>query len=261
LVPKRITKKGETQMKRNYAWTPDLPDHRDHIFVGVTKTLPPHVDLRPLCSPIEDQGNLGSCTGNAIVGCLEYLERKDGVPFQDLSRLFVYYQERVIEGTVSQDAGAMIRDGIKAIAKVGVCAESLYPYNITKFKTKPSDKALADAKNHLITSYARITTLQNMRQCLADGFPFVFGFSVYDSFESETVAKTGVVPMPTKTEKLLGGHAVAAVGYDDATQRFIARNSWGAGWGQNGYFTIPYQYLSNTDLADDMWTIRRGNNL
>jgi C1A family cysteine protease len=249
-------------MKRNYAWNPDLPDHRDHIFASLAVApLPPHIDLRPGCSPVEDQGNLGSCTGNAIVGCLEFLEKKDGIPFQDLSRLFVYYQERVIEGTVRQDAGAQIRDGIKAIASNGVCAETLWPYNIAKFKTKPTAKAIADAKKHQITSYARITTLQGMKQCLADGYPFVFGFSVYESFESATVAKTGVVPMPTKTEKLLGGHAVAAVGYDDTTQRFIVRNSWGAGWGQAGYFTIPYAYIDNTNLADDIWTIRRGNNL
>lgn len=249
-------------MKRNYAWNPDIPDHRDHAFASLAATpLPTHVDLRPGCSPVEDQGNLGSCTGNAIVGCLEFLEKKDGVPFQDLSRLFVYYQERAIEGTIKQDSGAQIRDGIKAIANSGVCAEPLWPYNIAKFKNKPTVKAVADAKKHLITSYARITTLQDMKQCLADGYPFVFGFSVYDSFESAVVAKTGVVPMPTKTEKLLGGHAVAAVGYNDTTQRFIVRNSWGVAWGQVGYFTIPYAYLSNTNLADDMWTVRRGNNL
>jgi C1A family cysteine protease len=95
-----------------------------------------------------------------------------------------------------------------------------------------------------------------MRSCLAEGFPFVFGFTVYASFESAKVANTGVVPMPVLAEKVLGGHAVLAVGYNDKQKRFLVRNSWGTGWGMSGYFTIPYAYLTDSNLADDMWTIR-----
>jgi C1A family cysteine protease len=245
--------------KHGFGYIPDLPDHRDHMFSAVYRAplkLPASVDLRPNCSAVEDQGQLGSCTANALVGTLEFLERKDGVSFTDLSRLFVYYNERVIEHTVASDAGAMLRDGIKTLAKQGVCAEKNWPYTISKFKNKPSKACFTEAGTHVITSYERLQTLDDMRACLAAGYPFVFGFTVYASFEASTVAKTGVVPMPAAGEAVLGGHAVVAVGYKDSTKRFIARNSWGAGWGQKGYFTIPYAYLTNPQLASDMWTIR-----
>jgi C1A family cysteine protease len=242
-----------------FGWIPDRPDQRDHMFSAVYRAipkLPASIDLRPICSPVEDQSTLGSCTANALVGALEFLERKDGVPFTDLSRLFVYYNERVIEHTVASDSGAMIRDGIKTLAKQGVCSEANWPYVVTKFKNKPTKACYAEAKTHIITSYQRIQTLDGMRSCLAAGYPFVFGFTVYASFESSQVAKTGVVPMPAKGESVLGGHAVVAVGYKDSTKRFIVRNSWGTSWGLQGYFTMPYNYLTNPQLASDMWTIR-----
>jgi C1A family cysteine protease len=218
--------------------------------------LPPGVDLRTGCSPVEDQGALGSCTANALVGALEFLEKKDGAAFVDLSRLFVYYNERVIEGTADSDSGAFLRDGIKSLAKQGVCPEPEWPYRIAAFRKKPTPKCYADAANHQITSYRRIVTTDEMRTCLADGFPFVFGFTVYESFESSQVAKTGIVNLPKPKEQVVGGHAVAAVGYDEAAQRFIARNSWGTNWGMRGYFTIPYEYLADRNLSDDFWTIR-----
>ena len=250
-------------MERNYGWIPDVPDQRDYPFkLAAPVKLPSSVDLRSLCSPVEDQGNLGSCTANALVGALEYLEVKDKVKvFEDLSRLFVYYNERVIEGTVKSDAGASLRDGIKTLADQGVCGELLWPYKISKFTTKPSTACYKAALSHKIGSYYAIVTVDQMRQCLAEGFPFVFGFTVYESFESAIVAKTGSVPMPGKKEKVLGGHAVMAVGYIDALKRFIVRNSWGTSWGMKGYFTIPYAYLSSTDLADDFWQIKIGGNL
>ena len=244
--------------KRKYTWKPDLPDHRDYLYVApVGITLPTHVDLRPNCSPIEDQGNLGSCTANSLVGALEYLENKSGQVFVDLSRLFIYYNERVLENSVNTDSGAMIRDGVKTLNTLGVCPESEWPYQITKFKNKPTTVCYKDALTHKISVYQRITTLNDMKSCLASGNPFVFGFTVYTSFESAAVAKTGIVPMPAKSEKVLGGHAVCAVGYDDAKQWFIVRNSWGTSWGDKGYFYIPYAYVTNTNLADDIWTITK----
>ncbi len=246
---------------RGYGWLPDLPDHRDKLYGAVhapAVRLPRKVDLRPHCSPIEDQGSLGSCTGNALAGSVEFLERRDGVrPIVDVSRLFIYYNERVIEHTTQEDSGAMIRDGIKSLVKQGVCSERRWPYVIVKFAKKPDAACYREARDHQVTAYARLETLDEMRACLADGFPFVFGFSVYESFESAAVARTGVAPMPKPSEKLLGGHAVLAVGYDDAKKRFLVRNSWGTGWGMKGHFTLPYDYLSDRNLSDDFWTIRR----
>jgi C1A family cysteine protease len=250
--------------KNVYGWLPDLPDKRDHMYGAVhkiPKKLPSKRDLRPYCSPVEDQKDLGSCTANALAGALEFLMKKDKVPLTDMSRLFIYYNERVIEHTVKTDSGAMIRDGIKTLVKQGFCSEPSWPYNIPKFAVKPPKKCYREALDYQILSYARINTVDEMRACLADGFPFVFGFAVYESFEKQKVAKTGVVDMPKDNESMLGGHAVLGVGYDDKTKRFIVRNSWGTDWGKKGYFTMPYAYLKDRNLADDFWTIRRGENM
>ena len=147
------------------------------------------VDLSSGCSAVEDQGNLGSCTANALVGALEFLEKKNNVPFTDMSRLFIYYNERVIEHSVDSDSGAMIRDGIKTLKKQGACSEKIWPYTIAKFKVKPSPVCYKEALDHQITSYERILTLDQMKTCLADGYPFVFGFTVYESFESDDSCK------------------------------------------------------------------------
>ncbi len=247
-----------------YGWLPDIPDSRDHLF-GVSRPapsgLPTSVDLRGQCSAVEDQGQLGSCTANALAGALEFLENKDQRPFQDLSRLFIYYNERVVEHTVKVDSGAMLRDGIKTLAASGVCTEAKWPYLINRFALKPAPACYADARKHKITSYQRLLSLDDMRACLAAGFPFVFGFTVYESFESSQVAQSGVVPMPRPTERTLGGHAVMAAGYDDNKKKFIVRNSWGPAWGLSGYFMMPYAYLENRNLSDDFWTIRQGSDL
>ena len=242
-----------------YGWLPDRPDQRDMYYSAIAappKKLPSSVDLRPACSSVENQGQLGSCTANALVGNLEFLEKKTGKPATDLSRLFIYYNERALEGNVDQDSGAMIRDGIKTLAKQGVCDEGRWPYVTTKFSVKPPAACYKQGLQHQITSYHRVVTLQEMRMCLAEGYPFVFGFTVYESFESPAVAKTGRLNLPKPSEKSLGGHAVMAAGYDDATKRFLIRNSWGTDWGMKGYFTIPYAYLDNRNLSDDFWTIR-----
>jgi C1A family cysteine protease len=154
-----------------------------------------------------------------------------------------------------------LRNGIKTLAKQGVCSEKKWPYVISKFTAKPSAACYREALQHQITSYHRIATLDEMRTCLAEGFPFVFGFTVYEAFESQQVAQTGVLQMPQPGERSLGGHAVLGVGYDDLTKRIIVRNSWGPGWGQHGYFTMPYGYLSDRNLSDDFWTIRRGEKM
>src|SRR5258705_4711890 len=228
-----------------YGWVADTPDQRDHLYaapVANLKKLPPKVDLRPQCPKIiYDQGELGSCTGNAIACAVQFdrLKQKrkpDFIP----SRLFIYYNERDMEGTIKSDSGAQIRDGIKSVAKLGTCPEPDWPYDIKKFARRPPAKCFRDALKYKAVSYQRvIQTLSQMKGCLASGFPFVFGFAVYDSFESMAVAKNGVVPMPAATEKQLGGHAVLALGYDDKQQRFLVRHSWGRGWGMSGCCTMP----------------------
>jgi len=239
------------------------------VTVTITTFVPPpRVDLRPLCPPIVDQGSLGSCTANALAGALGFLEIKDGLPSQDFSRLYIYYNERAIEGTIGWDAGAQIYDGIKSLSvgHQGACYESTWPYDISKFTAAPPLAAYTEGESHEILVFESIQPVNNayqisdLKDCLASGYPFVFGFSVFESFDSEEVALTGIVPMPLPGEVIVGGHAVPCVGYDDTTQRFICRNSWGQGWGQNGYFTMPYAFMGASWPAyiSDLWTIRKG---
>ena len=246
---------------KRFGWIPDIPDARDHMYSAprpILEALPAKVDLRSRCPPVLDQGELGSCTANAIASAHRFDQLKQGAPDTFApSRLFIYYNERVMEHSTSEDAGAMIRDGIKSIVTDGVCPESMWPYVIAKFANKPTAPCYKAALDHQAVSYQRLLQTGNqMKGCLASGYPFVFGFSVYESFESPAVAKTGAVPLPSSTESMLGGHAVIAVGYDDAAQRFLAMNSWGAGWGNRGFFTMPYAYLTDADLAADFWTVR-----
>jgi len=207
---------------------------------------------------VYDQGQLGSCTANAIAGAIQFDRLKQQLAQVFVpSRLFIYYNERATEHTVDSDSGAQIRDGIKSVAKLGDCPETEWPYTIAKFKTRPSPKCYADALQYRVVSYQRLTpVLSQLKGCLASGYPFVFGFTVYESFESPQVARTGHASLPGSGERAIGGHAVVGVGYQDAKQWFIVRNSWGSRWGLKGYFTLPYAYLTDENLASDFWTIR-----
>jgi C1A family cysteine protease len=200
---------------------------------------------------------LGSCTANAIAAAFEYSQVKGGRADFMPSRLFIYYEERKMEGSIESDAGAMIRDGVKVINKIGVVSEVEWPYDISKFAVEPTARVYGDARYHRSVRYQRVgQTLNTMRHCLAQGNPFVFGFQVYDSFMSDRVAKTGDVSMPGQDEDALGGHAVLAVGYKTiyGALVFICRNSWGE-WGDKGYFYMPAAYLLDSNLCDDLWTI------
>ena len=245
-----------------YHWKKDPVDNRDFVYqLSSIPIMPPKVDLRPYASPIDDQGNLSSCTGNAIAGAIDLIDRKNQNKPLRVSRLFIYYQERLLEGTISQDRGAYIRDGIKACYTVGAPLESIWPYNISKFATNPSSVAYADAAKRKVVSYAKCGDFNAVKNALAAGTPIVVGFYVYSSFDTASVAKTGIMPYPNTTkEQLLGGHAVCLVGYDDTHNWFIARNSWGPNWGDHGYFYMPYQVIRDTNMSSDFWTINLVSN-
>jgi len=285
----------ETRYK--LGWLPDVPDTRDIPFAAVFRVprkLPAHADLRAGCSPVEDQENLGSCTAQALVGALEFLQlqsckiatstRPSGLSghlppggdvenrkskilrFRDLSRLFVYYNERAANGTVQEDSGAMLRTGIKTLKALGVCREALWPYEIRRFTAKPTAACFTEAADHQVTAYQRLNrtspvdTLAEMKACLAMGLPFVFGFAVYEHVMSAAVARTGRIRLPGKNERMLGGHAVMAVGYQENTRMISFRNSWGAAWGCSGYGQMPYAYLESRELSDDFWCIQDTEN-
>ncbi|MFH1223816.1 MAG: C1 family peptidase [Pseudomonadota bacterium] len=238
-------------------WVPEIPDQRDYLYRAIKPVIrvPKKIDLREACPEIEYQGKLGSCTAQALAGNLEFLDKKIDGKYTDVSRLFIYYNERVLMDAVDSDSGASLRDGIKTLKNDGACYESIWPYVISRFNKKPPQKCYDEAKAHRIESYHRLSAIPEMLTCLTEGYPFVFGFAVYESFESEQVERTGIVRMPKKTEAQIGGHAVMAVGYDQAGKQFIVRNSWGKKWGMDGYFTMPFKYLDT--LAGDFWTIRR----
>lgn len=257
---------------RRYGWKPDLPDARDLQYRAspvVLGNLPARVDLRDRCPKVYDQGDIGSCTANAVAAGYEFCLLARGIADFVPSRLFIYYNERAVEAQVLVDSGAQLRDGIKSLAAIGVCDEAEWPYDGTpadpytllfpagsRAATQPPEPCYQSALDNLITSYRRLPrSLDQFRGCLAAGRPFVFGYSVYTSFSSDQVRDTGAVPMPQPDEDLVGGHAVLAVGYDDSAARFIVRNSRGDQWGDQGYFTLPYGYLMQRGLASDFWTI------
>lgn len=248
-------------IKRSYKLKSDKQDMRDKIYCASTikqpSQLPKSVDLRKYLSPVVDQGELGSCTANAIVsGLREYLENVSNQKFITLSRLYLYWWERFIENTVNEDSGAYIRDGMKVLKQLGCSPETDYPYVISTFTNEPSPKAIMDGVSYTINEYKRVLNLNALKISLAEGLPVVTGIKIYSSFESDVVAKTGIVPMPDlNKDQLLGGHAVLAVGYDDSKQQVIMRNSWGKDWGDKGYFYLPYKYFTDSNgYVTDMWT-------
>lgn len=260
-------------IKRILNWHPSLPDIRDKKYKDhrllCAAPLPPEVDLRPKCGPIENQDQLGSCTSFAWAGMLDFLELQslnnkvaspevlNPTTYTPFSHLFLYYNERLIDGDVNSDSGSQLRTGAKALATYGDCSEPTWPYNENQAFTKPSAPAYAEAGNHKISIYSSLESVDDFKHCLADGFPFVGGITVYSSFESPQTAQTGIIPMPSQNDDVEGGHAICIVGYSDKNQWFICRNSWGTDWGDKGYFYLPYSFLGNQDLASDMWTARK----
>lgn len=250
-------KKQETPIK--FGWKRDLPDHRDFKFkVTVPIELPPMVDMTNSCPPVYNQGQIGSCTANALGTAFQFEQMRQNKPNWIPSRLFIYYNERAMEGTINEDSGAMIRTGIKSLVNEGVCPETMWKYIEHKFRVKPNAPAYAEALNNQVLEYQRITphTLYEVKHCLATGHPVVFGFMIYESMMTDKVARSGYVPIPMSNERPIGGHAVIAVGYDDSKECLIVRNSWGSNWGINGNFYLPYWYVTTLNVSADYWTIR-----
>jgi C1A family cysteine protease len=248
----------------SFGWHPSKPDFRDFIYQvppTMQQALPPKVDLRPILPvPCLDQGSLGSCGPCALASDILFDEYKNNQVSKTMpSRLYSYYNTRAIEGTVNSDAGVGNRDLIRAAVDYGWCDESLWPYDITQFRRKPSAGCYVQGSSRRIEKFFSVPQdLNTMKARLAGGDPFISGFTVYSSFESNQVAQSGMVPMPTGTEQVLGGHDVLFMGYDDAIQRFLFRNSWGL-WGLNGYGWMPYQYALNPNLSSDFWTVQYGD--
>ncbi len=246
---------------RKYDLVKDKVDSRDLMYgkrhAVEIETFPEKIDLRKKCSPVVDQGQLGSCTANAIVsGLREFMLLNDkNNKFERLSRLFLYWWERELEGTVYRDSGASLRDGMKVLKNEGVCLEVSWPYDIKTFENSPTEKELKEARNYTISGYQRIKSIDEIKHALLIDHLVVFGMTVYESFE--TVGTDGIVPVPKDGEKELGGHALCIVGYDDNFNNgsFIVRNSWGDAWGDEGYCYIPYSMFK---YLMDIWTVKIG---
>jgi len=243
--------------KRRYGTHPDIPDHRDHYFKPPATDPPVSVDLRPHCPPIYNQQRLNSCSANAIAAALWFEARKQNRRCPSPSRLFIYFNERAREHRIEGNLPVSLRDGYKSVISHGVCAENLWPYRVHRFRERPHRTCYSAARLQRVVSYARLhRKLDSMKGCLALGHPFTVGISVHESFEQPRMKHSGRGALPRRGERLLGGHAVVVVGYNDAHQRFILRNSWGRQWGLQGYFTLPYDYLLHESLAWDFWMLR-----
>ena len=246
----------------SYGWKPDLPDMRDYLYskylgwCGRNRIIKADIDLRSACPVVYDQGALGSCTANAVGAMFQFVDHKMSGDSFIPSRLFTYYNSRAMIDSISYDSGAYIRDAIKSVNVQGVCPEPMWPYKTADFAKKPTEACYTEALKHQTVTYMRVArTLSEMQICLMEGYPFVFGFTVYESFYN--VSSDGIVPMPQKGEKVLGGHAVMAVGYNKKKKMMLVRNSWGKNWGLEGYCWMPFDFFTNDNLSDDFWTIRK----
>lgn len=253
-------------LNRKLNWKPSPPDERDFVskrHLQAPSVLPGEF-VSPIKVPVYDQGNTGSCTGNGGVLCFrnEFIELTRNYDL-DFSRLFLYYNTREIEGTVDEDSGAYIRDVFKALNKKGLCEEKYFPYIESTFRNKPTEEAYKNALNYLTVRYASVPkNVLQIKQTIYSGSLVEFGFLVYSSFLGSWEKTTGDMPIPKKGERIEGGHAVTIVGWSDAKQAFYIQNSWGTGWGKDGYFWMPYSFAVSNN-ADDFWCIEeiKVNNL
>nr|MDO8097781.1 C1 family peptidase [Candidatus Njordarchaeota archaeon] len=287
--------------KLGMGWLPDYPDFRDYTIdrnevsprllrvgqedsvkamltkAGVVEpvkvALPDKWDLKAWCSPIENQGSLGSCTAHAAVGLVEYFETRAFGQYMDASRLFLYKATRNMLHWTG-DTGAYLRTTMGALVLFGVPPEEYWPYTIADFEKEPPAFCYSFAQNYQAICYYRLDPpltprkelLTRVKTFLGAGLPSMFGFTVYSSYTQAST--TGKIPFPTSGERVVGGHAVAAIGYDDSITienrlggtptvgALLIRNSWGTGWGVQGYGWLPYEYVLR-GLAVDWWSLLR----
>lgn len=247
-------------MTRKYGWIEQPRDDKDLRYSAAKPLfgLPAKSDLSSQLPACWDQGATSSCTYHGISGAIWSAMVIAGlVPFMP-SRLFGYYNERLLEGTTGLDDGAIIRDGMKASNIYGIVSETFWQFDQSKVLTKPPPMAYAEAlklRTHLYAS-VEMSNLDQIRLALSHKIPVVFGFDVFESFEGSEIAKTGIMPIPTRNERILGGHCVLAIGHDDPSGMALCRNSWGStGWGLKGNFLMPYEYLTSRHCSDG-WVLR-----
>lgn len=235
-------------IKRALGCIPDKFDPRDLLYRApiAPANLPKSAVLDKSKQPVLDQGQLGACVAHGTCGAVLFRQ-----PDFMLSRLWLYYNARKLEGTTHEDAGCEIRDAVKVLVSKGAPPETDWPYDISKFAKRPPAKATNDAKKEVILKYERIATPQDARACIASGSPYIVGFTLFESFESDEVAKTGMVPMPKEGERIIGGHCVLGFGYDETHDEYL--NSWSDQWGNGGYFKVLHAYVEQ--YASDMWAI------
>lgn len=246
---------------RSYGLRRDRHDPRDRLFMPppglLSAPLPPAADVRRCCPPVMDQGELGACVEHGTTGALRYLLISAGRPDVPLSRLQLYYDVRKREGTIDDDAGGEIRDAIKCVATAGVAPERDWPYDVKKFKLPPPPACYVDPLRLRAISYERVAvSVLEVKSALAAGFPVVIGLDLYESFESDAVARTGVVPMPGRSEQMVGGHCMYAVGYGQRPHTFTVRNSWNTDWGDSGDCYFPEAYIGSGTYGSDYWVIK-----
>lgn len=235
------------------------PSPKDFRAVPKAMALPMVVDLRPECSPVESQGQLGSCTSNAIIGAFEFQLRQTSGRMQDLSRLFVYYNARMMSGAAHIDNGATINQGMAALLAFGAPPESAWPYDTSAMATRPSEAAYEQARHNVPVEYARVDGIEHIRGALARKHPVVFASNIPQRCYDEAYTK-GEVPMPTSTEMSQfdardGTHAMLLVGYDRGGQVYHVRNSWGDGFGDRGYCRIPFDVFDTVMIPQTTWIL------
>jgi C1A family cysteine protease len=266
---------------KGMGWRPDLPDFRDYTTedpkvapmlakTSSKKRLATSADLRQWCSPIEDQGQLGSCTANAAAAIYEYFERRAFGRHADVSRLFIYKTTRDLM-KVKGDTGAELRSTMGALVLFGAPPEEYWPYDVARFDSEPPSFVYAFAQAFQAVKYFRLDPpgtsrtelLTKIKTQAVAGLPSMFGFTCYSSLQGPDADK-GMIPFPTSGEKVIGGHAIVVVGYDDGVQcknaskgALLIRNSWGTTWGQQGYGYLPYDYVVK-GLAEDFWVMVKG---